>query len=522
MVWAYFNQRAANAEARRRPLAWGFLKRLGNGFSIDLRSLAAMRIGLALIVLWETGVALSNARLFLTDDGVLPRELLFAHHWFGQGAWSLHAWSGALEWQVVLLTCQALAAVCLLLGWRTWLANALCWVFICSLETRNPVLGNGSDAVVRLLLFWSLCLPLGARCSLDARAGKVAAWRGEIVSLPGACLLLQIAFVYWFSVTCNTDPAWWWGDGSALHRALSLDLYARPFGVWLRGYEGLCAALTCFTVWMEIVSPLIAFLPFWRTVWRLAAVGWFFLFHAGIAVSMNIGPFPYVMMVAWLAFLPKAFWERLMPERRVNLAAFVPAIGSFGRGLRLVKNAWCAACLAFVFMWNLRGTNFAYWHRYLPEAVHPLAFALRLDQYWGMFSPCPTPEDGWFVLRAALSDGTEVDLLRAGSALDWRKPALVSAAFKDERWQKYLMNLWLQTFSHLRPAFGNAIAREWNATHGTLNQVVAWQLWFMLERRDKSRDPKPTEPRAILLQEGQCLPQYRARDLVQSTSPSLH
>jgi hypothetical protein len=83
---------------------------------------------------------------------------------------------------------------------------------------------------------------------------------------------------------------------------------------------------------------------------------------------------------------------------------------------------------------------------------------------------------------SATRRGPEADLLREGAPADFRKPALVIGTFKDARRQKLLTNVWLEEYRHLREPLGDAIARQWNATHGGLNQVVAWQLWFMLER----------------------------------------
>lgn len=137
--------------------------------------------------------------------------------------------------------------------------------------------------------------------------------------------------------------------------------------------------------------------------------------------------------------------------------------------------------MAYVFMWNVRGLDFSRWETVFPRSWNGLAFALRLDQHWSMFAPFPTREDGWFVLRAGLSDGTEVDLLREGAPTDWRKPARLSSSFKDARWQKYLMNLWLQRYHTFRPAFGDWAVEDWNRRQGGLSQVVAWEFYFVLE-----------------------------------------
>lgn len=71
--------------------------------------------------------------------------------------------------------------------------------------------------------------------------------------------------------------------------------------------------------------------------------------------------------------------------------------------------------------------------------------------------------------------------MRGGEVTDWSKPARLSSTFKDGRWQKYLMNLWLQRYHEFRPAYGDWLVRHWNAAHGGLSQVVAWQFYFIHE-----------------------------------------
>lgn len=471
-------------------------------FTLDLRSLALLRMGLGLLVLADGLVAFTNAEMLYSDAGILPRNWLYERHWPSVGTWTLHALSGDMGWQLMLIGLQILSGIWLVVGRHTRLATLACWVLYCSLESRNPVITNGADAMTRLLLFWSLFLPLGARWSLDAlhrrKEGLGLEGHSSLCSIPTVALMLQVAFIYWFSVLCKTHTCWW-GDGTALQQTLQLDLLARPFAVWLRDQALLCRIMTYGWLVLEIVGPILALLPVRRPHLRVVMVLLFMAYHAGIELCLDIGAFPSVMIVAWTAFIPGVVWDKLKARffRRAadesggDELAVVPFVRTcFTR----VANGFCQACLAFVFMWNLRGTNFTFWERVFPRSINPIAFALRLDQHWSMFSPRPASDDGWFVLRAGLSDGTEVDLLRDGAPADARKPALLSATFKDSRWQKYIMNLWMEEYRHLRPVFGDAMALHWNRHHGGLTQVVAWQLWLMLEPTLPDGSAGPVKP----------------------------
>ncbi|WP_170157065.1 HTTM domain-containing protein [Roseimicrobium gellanilyticum] len=478
---------------------------------MDLRSLAAFRIALAAVVVSDSVVALTNAEAFYSDTGVLPRTAL-AEQWGGQMMWSLHALSGSLTWQVVLIVMQLMAAVSLLAGHRTRVATLVCWALVASLDARNPMINNGADSMIRLLLFWSVFLPLGARWSLDARrdakqGGSGAPHPGStLVSLPAACLLLQVAFVYWFSVAFKNHGVWW-SEGTALRQVLELDSLARPAAVWLREYPAACRALTHFTVILEILGPVVAFLPVWRAGCRFIAVLAMVGLHAGIAICLDIGAFPWVMMAAWLAFLPSEFWRRFIRDKHVNIPKNENIRCDYHVGKRdivfgFVLNGFCVFSLSMVFLWNLRGTNFAFWEKVFPRWANPAAMVFRLDQYWTMFAPTPLMEDGWFVLRAGLSDGSEVDLLRDGAPVSWDKPALASAAYKDARWQKYQTNLWMTIHQVHRMPYGDYVARRWNDSHGGLSQVVAWQLWFVREMTQPDGTRGKPEPILMAQREG--------------------
>ncbi len=465
-----------------------------------MRSLAVFRIGLGLFVFLYAVLSLADAEAFLSDQGILPREILTRTQWESPMLWSLHLLSGSVGFQWVLLLLQALAGVSLALGFRTRTATILSWILVCSLETRNPLILNGADIVLRILLFWSIFIPL-ARCwSMDSMRTNKPLHKSTVVSIAGFCLIAQILFVYVFAAALKDTNAWW-TSGHALLVTLNLDIFATPLGVWLRGHAEWCRWLCRASYLLELVMPWVILLPFWRTGFRLAAIIGFCLFHLGIGLCMDIGFFPWLMMSAWLVLIPASVWDRaanMFKRPRLALHTSVGRSMLPGRGFRwaaVAVNVFVVVCFAYVFLWNLRGTNFAKWEKIFPRSINHFAFALRLDQYWSMFAPTPLTEDGWYILKASLSDGSDVDLLRNGAQLDWNKPALASALYKDSRWQKLLVNLWTPEFRNHRVRVGEYICRKWNQQQGALSQAVAWNLHYMMEltRPDGSTAPVRSE-----------------------------
>lgn len=484
-------------------VAWlAGLRYLVRGFEIDLRSLAVFRIGLGLVVMASALIAMNGAQVFYSDFGVLPRSLLLQLGWGSEGLWSLNMLNGSPVFQLLLGGVLIAASCCLIAGYRTRLSTFVCWMLICSFEVRNPAIVNGSDAVTRLLLFWSFFLPLGAMWSVDSTKARTRPAGMGLLSLPSACLLLQVVFLYVFAALLKGKGDYWWKDANALQFALHLDSFATPVGIWLRDFAGFCQVVTRTTWLVELVVPLLALLPFLRTFWRLLAIGCFVALHAGIAICMDIGAFSWLMMAVWCVFLPTAFWNKIIPQVQKVVAKFgwlkKYSSSTQSASVVAVKTHWITTVcsgffLLFVFMWNLRGMDFERWEKVFPRSINGLAFALRLDQHWAMFAPNPPLEDGWFVLSARLSDGTEIDLLREGDSLDWSKPALVSAVYEDARWQKYMMNLWLTEYVQYRPWLGDYLSREWNKEQGALSQVMSWELFYMQQKTALDRVPDPVE-----------------------------
>jgi len=457
---------------------------------LDVRSLALMRICFGMVLVADLLVALTNAQVFYSDDGVLPRSLLMERAWHHPWAWSLHVWSGSVWWQQVLLGLAIAAAVSFTFGWRTRIMTIVSWVLWCSLETRNPLIVNGADPVIRLLLFWGMFLPLGAAWSVDAMQGRGAG--GKVFrALPGFCLLIQIAIIYWFSALLKTDPVWH-EEGLAVWQVLHADVFARTPAIWLRLFPEVCEWITHATVLLEKWGPVLIFIPFAHSWFRMLVVLLFWGFHLGIQLTMDIGSFPLVMLAAWSALIPGAVWDwRQTLCLRTARQLVEPGLIKRSR-VAWLRDLGCALALVYVVMWNLRTTDFKRWERWFSRDLNGIGFALRLDQFWTMFAPYPWLDDGWLVMPARLVDGTEVDLLNDGQPPTQEKPDLCSARYKDSRWQKHLGNLWMKSNTVHRDHMGRYLARQWNARNGTLRQIEKWELVYMLERTRK--DGKGIEP----------------------------
>ena len=364
-------------------------------FGVDLRSLAVFRMAVGTAVLADLAVRAFDLVVLYTDRGVLPRELLIATD--GPAVrFSAHYWAGVHPpLQAGLFLFSAACAAALITGWRTRLATLACWYLVSSLQLRQPFAYYGGDSILRLMLFWGLFLPLGARFSVDSLRGRIPPRRNQHFSGATAALLLQVCFIYWATAIQKSGELWW--NGQAVAYALRADEWVTPFGTWLRDYPRLLTGLTYITLATETLGPFLAFVPVWTPGFRLLTVGLFWGFHAGLATSMNIGLFPLFAMVAWLPFVPGALWERLhhdpsragtdLPDPR-SAAASVTAL------------------LILTYIALLLGQRTALLPRVLPEKVQLVGKALRVQQAWGMFAPNPFRKSSRYELRLTTANGS--------------------------------------------------------------------------------------------------------------------
>ena len=488
-------------------------------FAIDPRSLAAFRIGVAVLLLCDLFARAADVAVFYTDSGVLPRtvrlEMLGSGDQFGfEHQWSIYMLNGQAWSQRLLMLIAAASAGCLLVGYRTQLAAIASWILLVSLNDRNPLVMDAGDLLLRALLFWSLFLPLGAAWSVDRCIPRPfsTSYR-PICSVLSAALLLQLALMYWASAAFKWHPVWI-RDFSGVYYALHADTLATRLGHVLREYPTIMRFLTIATVGLEVSGPLLAFCP-WRNAWcRGAAVTAFVLFHIGLSLTMHLALFPWICIVAWLLFVPTAFWESLQSRpsiRRVGESLQHNSVALFDRLPRawrisvmrraerprerasLGKQILVAALFLYVVTWNIREVLGPAWvDRIMPHRYNGLAFALGLAQNWSMFAPMPRVDDGWLVIKGTLRDGSEVNLWDPGQPLPWNKPRFVSQMFPSSRWRSYCAIVTSQEFAFHLQHFANWLQARWDREHsaGKLEKkVVKVEIIRMLEPT-----PPPGEP----------------------------
>jgi len=483
-----------------QPETAGWPRRLAEIFGIDLRSLAAFRIGLGLWLLFDLFNRAQDLTAHYTDAGVLPRiDRIRLYTWAeqdgGRYLWSLHMLSGEAWAQIVLFGIAAVCAGCLLVGYQTRVATILSWLLTLSLDGRNPMINDGGDMLMEAMLLWSIFLPLGAIWSLDARRQPLARpMPVRVVSAGTVAALLQLCLMYWLTAYFKLSDVWA-KDYTAVYYVMNVDIFTTRLGNTLREFPAFMAVLTFLTLWGEWLVPAICFLPWQTGKCKMTAVLFYWLFHCCLMLTLELGLFPWACIVCWILFIPTGVWEWLAARNWFVVPLEVPTGTApvSSNCLRLPKfvNFAAGALLLVVVLWNIRSADEEKLAKYtVPAQLNGVIRVLGLDQAWTLFAPSPIVDDGWYEMAGTLRDRTVVNLWQPYRPLPKEKPELVSATYVNQRWRKYLLNLSFAGNSAHKLCFCEWLKWNWNQAQGKVEKKLAkLEIIYHLERT-----PEPGQP----------------------------
>ncbi|MGP3979454.1 HTTM domain-containing protein [Streptomyces sp. 8N114] len=260
-----------------------------------------------------------------------PWTPALANELFVQTGWSsiLTLYPGRLYFE----TCYALAIVTSLLfmlGWRTRAVSVAFAVIVASFHARTIFMTDGGDNLILLMSLYLCLTACGRRWSLDARrrrlhssaasAGlpapaeiasvrhQLGTTRRHLVTLIHNCGMLviaaQICLLYGAAGLYKVQGSFW-GDGTALHYALNIDLF-RPWPALSQMVDRqtiFIAVAGYLTVLLQVAFPCLLFSRL-KYVLLPMLLG----MHLGIAVLMGLPYFSAAMIVADAVFLPDRFY----------------------------------------------------------------------------------------------------------------------------------------------------------------------------------------------------------------------
>jgi len=389
--------------------------------------------------------------------------------------------SSVLTWALLHFVLP-IVSILLILGFCSRLCSLICWAGVVYIQQANPHILYGSDRLLHLLLFWAVFLPIGSAWSLDSwlfkkpyslpLSGRWAVW----------AITLQICCVYWSAAISKTGPMWT-QNHNALFYALNLEDTHTPFGSSLRQYPALLRLLTAGTLYLEYLGPLLLFVPYYQSRCRLIAVILFVSFHLICMQSMMmLGFFPWVCAAAWLIFIPAFFWDFVTGP--FSLLRFMLPPKGWVLFLDRSMAGLVLISLADVLAWNavqiidlkIPNSPAVAW----MKSHDPTVSILHLDQRWRLFAPNVYAEQGWLIVPAELTDGTQIDLY-THKPLSWDHPEDLAEYLGDDRWRAFMRNLFHDRDPGTLHHYSETLVDKWNAEHPATQQVKKVTLVFMKE-----------------------------------------
>lgn len=478
--------------------------------AIDLRALAAFRVGLAALLLADLVGRSRSLTAFYTDYGVLPLRALFSDY---STANPLHALAGEPWGAGLLFAVTGAVALALLVGYRTRVATVVSWLLLLSLHTRNPMVLNAGDRLLLMLLFWSAFLPLGARWSIDAlrrvdaRAAADADASAEqsgargpsIATVATMAILVQMLAMYATNAVHKFESELWM-SGDAVTYIMQADQFTYLLGNHLAEFHGLLRVFTLVWVGLLFASPLLLLLTGYpRAVLASLFVG----MHLGMAVTIRVGLFPIVVVVGFLLFVQTPVWDaaeravaRLdrsgsLARRRSRLesrARGVPSLGAptfldglreadltagLARGRVIFSTVLPYVFLVLIVLSSAQSVGYAD----TPDPAEDVLDTVEMTQSWQMFAPDPIHTTRWYVAAGPLEDGSERDVFR-DEAVDFERPPRAEATYPTSRWRKYLANVDSADNEDHRSYLANYLCDDWNRTHETgVENVTVYKLY---------------------------------------------
>lgn len=307
-----------------------------------------------------------HRRVLFGDRSPLSHEMALE---FGRldGTFSVLHWSGGQVWFEIVYALTIASALAVMVGWRTRTMSVLLMIGVLSLENRNPLVGDGGDNVMRIMVIYLVFTRCAQVWSLDARRAApgerrkdpddrtgVALWaatgifllmafgmdtgwplflwvlwgvqglwyavnrwfretEGRALLDVGASLLHNAAMLTIAGQICliYATSGWYkvqgpkWQEGSALHYALNLE-YFSPWP-WLSAIVAantmLVLVLSYGTVMLQVAFPFTLGNRKVKNVLVAVMIGE----HLGIAVLLGLPFFSLAMVACDAIFLPTAF-----------------------------------------------------------------------------------------------------------------------------------------------------------------------------------------------------------------------
>ena len=287
---------------------------------------ALLRISLGMAMLYEYAINYSQRHDLWGPDRV-AREYPVLE-------FSPYTWSASAVYFDIVLHVGILVAFLFVMGIGGRATTCVMWAMTWFLQDLNNLIGDGGDNIARIVLLYMIFADVSGR-----RERSVSLVSGLLHNAAILAVVIQVSMLY-LSTGMYKIMGEYWQNGVALYYILRVNSYSwTGLGELLYANEYIVVLLTYATVLFEIAFPFALFNRWTRRSILAAGV----LFHLGIAVSMGLVAFSWMMLSLYFVFVSDREYERvkslLSVDARESVVLYDDACGLCGRFVGFVRQA---------------------------------------------------------------------------------------------------------------------------------------------------------------------------------------
>ncbi|SMO77144.1 DCC1-like thiol-disulfide oxidoreductase family protein [Melghirimyces algeriensis] len=273
---------------------------------------------------------------------------------------SLYQFSDSVAYFDVIFHLGILAALLFTLGFKGRIISIINFIFTWSIFSRNGVILDGGDNIMRILLLYLCVADTTAYFSIDSYLKKkkgptfdpgtkasAVKYRYYLHNLAILACIVQVSMVY---LTSGLHKAMGelWQKGTALYYILQVGEYTHPFfRDLIHGFEIAMVLGAYFTVLVQVSFP---FLLFNRRTKYVAMAGVISM-HVGIAIVMGLISFSATMISIQLLLLTDGEYRMLNSMLRTWRSRIQALIGKKRESsvppqatAIVLYDSWCPLC----------------------------------------------------------------------------------------------------------------------------------------------------------------------------------
>jgi len=254
---------------------------------------------------------LTPVSMFWPLDGITPipgNGLGIRSYLLGVGLGTIVGWA--------YFSTLLIAFTSMTVGYMSRPSIVICFVGASFIPSWNHLPLSSANQVLTSVLFCLVWADCGSVLSLDAwlaarrRPGDSREERPAQAIWPLRLIRIQVCIIYLNSGLWKFFNAVW-RDGAAVHYSISLNIFHRfPFTL-PPSLDWTTTIATYATMFWEISFPLMMFHPATRRLALILGV----LFHGGMWTMLELGPFSWMMIASYLAFLDPVAVSRMVSMR---------------------------------------------------------------------------------------------------------------------------------------------------------------------------------------------------------------